>query len=307
MTKDAALRQAVEAGEHEEVERLIAEGGVNINSVNARGDSLLDTAVLRYGTAQGAEKNKYTTIALAFIKAGADVNYYAPPPHDSCALHLAAYYDNDVVVKAILETEKYNFRYSSRPTHYTPLHSAVAHNATKVIPLLKEYIGIPNTAGEYPLDIAIQAGAIATVRSLLDNGANVSTCHPTLGTPLHIAMAVPQQMVNYRAVTFARDQIVPMLLDAGADVNAQHQQISEQGTLYIEAPLYSAVSHDMEIAAHKLIEHGADVNIRSLQSGDTPFGGAFKHDNVKMATLLIEAGADLTAARIRSKYLLMHH
>lgn len=95
--------------------------------------------------------------------------------------------------------------------------------------------------GWTPLHLAAAFGGPEAVRSLLERGANVRAAsrNPQQNQPLHAALALSGDLATIR-----------LLLDAGADVNAQ-----QAGGF---APLHSAASAGRREAAELLVARGAN-------------------------------------------------
>ena len=80
---------------------------------------------------------------------------------------------------------------------------------------------------------------------------------------------------------------VQRLLASGCDVNA----FDELG----KTPLHYAVAREQFAIVQYLLDHGADVNARhEANIGDTPLGDVAATCSLRMATLLVLAGADPT-------------
>ena len=80
----------------------------------------------------------------------------------------------------------------------------------------------------------------------------------------------------------AADQVMDVLLDGGADVNA----VSEDGS----SPLYYAAKYSSLMFLRKLLEAGADPNLKR-KDGSTPLRLAIQRDEPDYALALLEAGA----------------
>ncbi len=90
------------------------------------------------------------------------------------------------------------------------------------------------------------------------------------------------------AAFFGQPEIAAMLLEAGADVNAE-----ARNTMRVR-PLHSATAADQTQIALMLITHDADVNARQ-QGGFTPLHAAAQNGNLDLLRALLEHGAEVAA------------
>ncbi len=122
---------------------------------------------------------------------------------------------------------------------------------------------------------AAKSGDIGKVKGLLATDSDLVQARDTDGsTPLHCATWKGHQ------------EIVTLLLHAGADVNAQNRN-EHWGT----TPLHAAAHANQAAIAQLLIEQGADVNAEDL-NGKTPMHHTTFHKAKAVAKLLqkYEAG-----------------
>jgi ankyrin repeat protein len=116
---------------------------------------------------------------------------------------------------------------------------------------------------------AAKSGDIAKAKSLLALDARLVHARDKDGsTPLHCATWKGHQ------------QIVALLLDVGADVNAQNHN-EHWGT----TPLHAAAHANQAAIAQLLIEHGAEVKARDLND-KTPMHHTTFHNARAVAKLL---------------------
>ncbi len=80
-------------------------------------------------------------------------------------------------------------------------------------------------------------------------------------------------------------EIVRMLIDAGADVNAQDDEEDTKCT-----PLHYAAFNGHEEIVRMLIDAGANLNVQN-GSDSTPLHDAAQNEQVKVIKILIDAGA----------------
>jgi ankyrin repeat protein len=165
-------------------------------------------------------------------------------------------------------------------------------------------------SGEDFLELC-EEGSLQQIKDAIENGANVNAKDRLGTTPLHVATWKP------------RPELITVLLEAGADVNAKDGEdwtaltnLVSLGTSYPEAvtaliragadvedtmdtlnwtPLMWAVVYNPnreEITA--LIEAGADVNAEGFQ-GWTPFMMAMKYATPEVTSAFLKAGANVNA------------
>jgi uncharacterized protein len=162
-----------------------------------------------------------------------------------------------------------------------------------------------------PLNEAVKAGDVSSVRSLLKSGANVNDPGPDGATPLIWAVnrenlpmaellltsgAKPDATSRYHvtplnvAAETGNAAILERLLAAGADPNGT----SEEG----QTALMTAARNGKTDAVRVLIRHGAKVNAVESFKGQTPLMFAAGEGNTSAAEMLVEFGGDI---RARSK------
>ncbi|WP_291745429.1 ankyrin repeat domain-containing protein [Bauldia sp.] len=130
----------------------------------------------------------------------------------------------------------------------------------------------PVAAG--PLHDAVDAGDVAQIRQLIEQGEDVNENDPRLGTPLH------------RAAVGGTREIAELLVAAGADVNLENGRL---GT-----PLQAAAYKRNEPVVAALIAVGADVQAADAD-GRTALHSAAEGGDAAIVALLIENGADVNA------------
>jgi ankyrin repeat protein len=187
--------------------------------------------------------------------------------------------------------------------------------ASDVERLLKANPGIVNAqdqAGNTPLHHAAGFGSPATVRLLLEKGADVNARNKRASTPLHWAIpneAKVRMLVErganidkpqadgrtplYNAASAANaNSILKLLLDRGADPNL--------ATANGQTPLMAAAGRGDAEAMRILILNKADVNAKN-GAGATSLMAAAASRNPGAVQMLLERGADPNALTKRNE------
>eukprot|EP01043_Picozoa_sp_COSAG02_P040852 COSAG02_NODE_3338_length_6903_cov_13.687537_1_plen_385_part_10 len=137
-------------------------------------------------------------------------------------------------------------------------------------------LGVPRTGASLLL-AASQAGHLAVVEWLLDQGADVELARDDGSTPLLVACSK------------GHDECVAALIAAGADVNRS----KVNGT----SPLTSATQHGHFNVVQRLLAAGTDVDVNQVAMGG--FSALYKaaqQGHVPTAAALLAAGADVNRA-----------
>lgn len=130
------------------------------------------------------------------------------------------------------------------------------------------------SANEIAIIKAAKKGDVDAVQTLIGQDAALLAARDKDGsTPLHCA------------AWKGHAQIVELLLDAGADINA-HNDNGHWGT----TPLHAAAHGNQRKVAEILIQHGADLNAKNPR-GLTPLAETEVHNAKAVAKLLVAAGA----------------
>ena len=181
------------------------------------------------------------------------------------------------------------------------------------LPRLKQLVGDPSAVkqadprGTTALHYAAAFGSVESVRVLLDAGAQVNARNAGDATPLVLAAPAPQKVAALLAkgadpklatkagrtplivatASPSATESVRLLLDAGADVNAQ-DQLGRTSLMEVTA------TGDAE-TARLLIARGAKVDIIDARGG-TPLMEAVVAGDLGLVKLYLGKGADVNAA-----------
>ncbi|KAI2627703.1 ankyrin repeat-containing domain protein [Hypoxylon sp. NC1633] len=202
----------------------------------------------------------------------------------------------------------------------TPLKCAVDRKSVPMVQLLLSYGADPNDLGKQYGDTALGTAikrnrydiAEIVLRAGADPNASVHS-EPGKGALLECAVhensvpmvqfllshgADPNNLGNRyggtalgTAIQRNRYDIAEILLEAGADPNASERLESRRGT-----PLRYAVFSQNIPMVQLLLSHGADVNGPGDEHHGTAIQIAAKRGYLRIALILLEAGADINAA-----------
>ncbi|KAI3318545.1 hypothetical protein HD806DRAFT_526288 [Xylariaceae sp. AK1471] len=156
-------------------------------------------------------------------------------------------------------------------------------------------INTRNRSGFTPLTIAAEAGHDVVVQLLLNHGADFeSEVNGKTSLWLLLNKGAKLGITNggfplSDAARYGHEDIVQLLLNAGADINA--------ADIVNGTPLHCAMTHGHKSIVRLLLDAGADVN-RDHKDGWTPLLYAVDHGHVDIARLLIERGAVVQAQRL---------
>ncbi|WP_165072330.1 ankyrin repeat domain-containing protein [Paludisphaera rhizosphaerae] len=231
-----ALHEAAKEGRVDLIKALVA-AGAELEAADASGWTALHRA---------AEAGDIAAIG-ALIDAGADID--AAEPDGWRPLHMAA---SDNKVEAIEALIRRGADLHARDLRgFTPLHSAANDHSKAAAALLLDR-GIP-------VDVRTRKG-LAREERLSSTGAPLTSLLAWAGW--HIGGKVEaEQTPLHRAAYRASPDIVELLLDRGADVNAVDARL--------QTPLHLAIARGNSVVAEILRVRGADPDLRDDQ-GRTP-------------------------------------
>ena len=255
---NSLLHYAAANGHHETVRKLL-EGGMKPNLRNAEGATPLILA---------AERGR-TACVEALLSSGAKIG--ALDKHEGNALHNSIRFGHEDVVSLLLEAGISLNRFGFDGYH--PIAIALNHNRGRILENLVSRkvrwdVDLENI--NHLLIGKSGTGEKRLIRYLVSQGARAD--RRMLGVTALFA-----------AVRYADEEILEMLLEAGADVN----QTNERGI----SPLMRASIWENEVAVEWLLKHGADVN-HTTPSGDSALSIASFYHHAGVVRLLLAHGAD---------------
>lgn len=166
---------------------------------------------------------------------------------------------------------------------YTKLHIAILHNIDKAIVALinlvpdSSYLDIRNFCGQTALHLAVLLDQPATVKKLINAGANVNIRDNRCNTALHLACLNE----NYRCVNIITSAVYPQ---KGSNLLANLEQWNYDG----ETCFYIACKAKSLSIMRVLEGSGANVNAREGRSGYTALHAAVEAKSNDVIKFLCE-------------------
>ena len=283
------LYYAALCGFQDLVEHLVIKHPQHVNACGGSRGTPLAAALV--------ERHFQTANILHDNGANLDVHYrngYTP-------LQSAAWYGDHEMVQVLLGYVDVNARGDDG---WTALHEAaldgsdnwklpnIVQSSLDVTRTLLQHGADVNARTDFGLTTLHATTDVEVVRVLLKHGANVSAEDEEGRTPLH------------EAAKNGNVELVRMLIEHGADVNVRTKDGSTP--LLMAAKLGNMEDEEGETQLHKetrngnvelvrmLIEHGADVNVRTNYSS-TPLLAAARFGNIEVVRVLLEHGANVEA------------
>ena len=238
----------------------------NVNQTNVRGRSLLYYAVLGGGEA----------IPKFLLEKGADPNLGADV--GSLPLNIAIEHNNQKLIKLLLEHGADPSRKLKQEwVDWTPLHFAVFYMRHDALEILLKYnpdINAQEEQGHTALIKSIIRGNYATIKSLVDAGADIELASKDQLSPIMWALA------------YGDKPVVDLLQSKGANINPPN---ADDG---VSALMLSAKHGYLEIAKQQ-IRLGSKIDHQS-NTGRTPLLLAIEHKRSEMVTFLLDMGASVS-------------
>ena len=174
--------------------------------------------------------------------------------------------------------------------HETALFAAVASSNEEAVRLLLENKADANMLdrnGDPALQEALLNDNATIIRPLIEYGADVNArCRQRgIGVKPMYEEGETNGTVLHLAVTKGDERVVQLLLEKGANVNAQGGRYGNS--------LQAAIQNQHENVVRILLEKGADINAQSGRSGTALRIAALYANNEGIVQLLLEKGADL--------------
>ena len=147
---------------------------------------------------------------------------------------------------------------------------------------------------------AAHRGDLAAMRDLVAAGADPNAYDATGNTPLHWAARGGHPIGPHRCTgeDATRADVVSVLIDLGADPNAIDHRQSIPGGSSGWTPLHIALHHEQFATAAKLLERGADPNIRTQQGHSSLSMAADEGAPKTLIAALLAKGFDPQVAKI---------
>lgn len=248
--------------------------------------------------------NGHAKTVQALVDEGADINGSEGAPFGQCSLYLAARNGYAGVFK-LLAMHDESLVTARDEYNNSVLNAAAQRGNADMVRLLLEKGAPPNADDSVALSSACSIGAHATVRVLLEHGAQTETRRDDdeMWPPLHTAIQegawrCVQELLLFKsdanhecsggtplmfAVKAKRLDMAKLLVEHGADVNKRHD---EQTATALQMAVAQAGGLAM---VEWLVGQGADVNLRTNES--SPLFGACLAGDGDMVRLLLDKGA----------------
>jgi ankyrin repeat protein len=150
-----------------------------------------------------------------------------------------------------------------------------------------------------PLARAAYQGDVTQIRALVAAGANPNEYDASSQTPLHWAARGGHALGPHPCggESAGRAEVVTALIDLGADINAVDRRRAIPGGSSGWTPLHVALHHEQFTIAARLLERGANPNIRSHQGTSVMAMAAEEGAPKELLETLLAHGFDARMAR----------
>ena len=332
LDSDQLLQQAARYADDSNIVTFLIRSGFDPNKAYGPGIQQDHRPKLRTGPLHhAAQYNPNPDVIDALVRGGADVyadgggQLYTP-------LHYAAHYNNGAVVSALIQNGarpddingqiSTTFRRSPNNNGNTALHAAVFNSDARVIDVLVEAgadVEQRNVSGFAPLHFAVVDGRAESIATLVRRGADPNAVITPLveeGDQIHDCTGCNPIHLLVNSLVDARDfdedfdlahwqNLLQVLLDAGADVNARSQSglyggysalrlavEAELGPKVVALLLESGARGEPE-SLHAVFEDSFQYSGKYAGANDDRAVGSA--DNLEVLDLLIEKGVDVNS------------
>jgi ankyrin repeat protein len=150
-----------------------------------------------------------------------------------------------------------------------------------------------------PLGQAAHRGDLSTIHTLIAGGSNPNEFDATGQTALHWATRGGHEIGPHRCLGEDKERlaVINALIESGADINATDRRGAIPGGSSGWTPLHIALHHEQFITAARLLELGANPNIRSHQGKSIMEMAAEEGAPKELLAQLLERGFDPRQAR----------
>jgi len=301
-----ALHLAAAAGHPGVVQELLAQGA-DVTARTVRDVTPLLVALSTPAAAQNSDSAAgQIAVAALLLQAGADhLQIFEPEPGLGHSLaDIALGQGNSDMLQRLLAA---GFSADQQTASgHTLLHLAACCGNEEAVGMLLAHgaaVDAPDTDGWTALFLAAVRQQTAVVKQLLAAGAAATAMCNSGRTLIHCLIsnqcaAGPSADAAQSAEggPHARGEIMQLLIDSGADVNAKDP--------IGWTPLHDAAACGNTAAAALLLAHGADVRAADM-NGMSILYGAARNGHVDMVQMLLDAGAE--AAQVLEHAVLGRH
>ena len=304
-----------------EILKVLIEAGIDPDSANPEGMTAL-LAVSRTGNVEAAQ---------VLLKAGAKVDakekwggqtalMWASARRHPEMMELLISKGADINARSTDRNYQRHIQAEGRPKSLdsgglSPLLYAVRENCMACVDVLLKHkadINLPDPDGVSPLLVAIMNANWDIAKKLIDVGADVNQWDIFGETPLYIALNSRTRLDGGKGTSIdppnvtTGTQIVRLLLDKGADPNAQlfFQPANLAGTTNLRGatPLIRAANNNDLEMVKLLLEKGADATIY-MADRQTPIhavlsGRAPENQAIELIKILQKAGTDVNVVAL---------